>query len=203
MSEVRLQDAPILDLGSPRTPGALVLGDWSVSMSNGPHQAFFVIANEVKQSRFPFGKAPRQPLLVIANEAEPSRFPFGKALHQFLLVIANEVKQSKNLCKSKAHGSPRRCAPRDDGVLQSSLGSTSDGSRCPATSRHIGPCRTRQAAKGRSSRLKAVPCDHGALQTVLRAAAIRKPCASQGPMDRLMAAGVRHSPTRLFLGSPA
>jgi hypothetical protein len=41
-----------------------------------------------------------------------------EGLHKFLLVIANKVTPSKSRLKSRADGSPRRFAPRDDGVLQ-------------------------------------------------------------------------------------
>jgi len=39
-------------------------------------------------------------------------------LHQAKPVMANEAKQSIFALQSCAYGSPRRCAPRDDGFMQ-------------------------------------------------------------------------------------
>ena len=41
-----------------------------------------------------------------------------KALHVSKLAIASAAKQSILACEACTYGSPRRCAPRDDGRMQ-------------------------------------------------------------------------------------
>ena len=41
-----------------------------------------------------------------------------QVLHQRKTVIASAAKQSNGACPSCTDGSPRRCAPRDDGLIQ-------------------------------------------------------------------------------------
>jgi hypothetical protein len=41
-----------------------------------------------------------------------------EALHKSKPVIASAAKQSIFACQSNTYGSPRRCAPRDDGLMQ-------------------------------------------------------------------------------------
>jgi hypothetical protein len=41
-----------------------------------------------------------------------------ESLHKSKSVIASAAKQSIFACQSTTYGSPRRCAPRDDGLMQ-------------------------------------------------------------------------------------
>ena len=45
----------------------------------------------------------------------------GEPLHKSKPVIASAAKQSIFVCQSSTYGSPRRCAPRDDGLMQTFL----------------------------------------------------------------------------------
>ena len=71
-------------------------------------------------------RQPGRTVVVIGPMGKISDGVVRETLQKSLLVNANAVKQSKNLLKSIIPGSPGRCAPRDDGVLQTFLSAVGD-----------------------------------------------------------------------------
>jgi hypothetical protein len=55
-----------------------------------------------------------------------TNWPASESLHKSKSVIASVAKQSIVACQHGTYGSPRRCAPRDDGLMQIFLATKRD-----------------------------------------------------------------------------